>query len=246
MGQMPPPGLGDAWSTGRAPAEQDQAAEARSPFLLIQNTDVWLRYARLATRRSYAKGATIYLQGDSSIRFFHLLSGRVRIYNARPDGSQLLLSIAEPGAMFGESSSFAGLPYYASAMAIVPSTVNAFPASALYEVMASDPEGRIDIIRAIVGKQRQLGMQLAVKDHKASVRVARLLTHMMETYGEAEADGAVRLKVRLSIEEMSNLIGVTRVTMSREISVLVKSGILEKDKWEIIVRRPKALRLEAG
>ena len=44
---------------------------------------------------------------------------------------------------------------------------------------------------------------------------------------------------------MTRRAGVRWVTMSREISALVRSGVLAKDKWQIIVPQPKAHRLEA-
>jgi CRP-like cAMP-binding protein len=227
---------------GRAQTGADQT---ESPFLLRRFSGVWQRHANLATTTTYAKGSSIYLQGESSVRFFHLLIGRVRIYTLRPDGTQVLLSIAEPGSMFGESSSFAGLPYYASATAVMRSTVNAFPSSALHAVMDRDPEGRAEIVRQLVYKQRQLGMQLAVRDQKAWVRVARLLTHLIEAYGEPAANGAIRIKVQLSMQELASIVGLTRVTMSREISAQVRRGVLVKDKWEIIVLKPEALRVDS-
>jgi CRP-like cAMP-binding protein len=180
----------------------------------------------------------VYEQGTVSDVFYLLVCGRVRISISRPDGSERLLSLVEPGATFGESSCFDGLPYYASARAMERSTVRIFAREDVLGAATKDPAISLDIFRALTRKQRLLAVQSAAVRLRSKDRLLMMLDHLVEAYGVPAAGGMVRLPIRLSTEELGSLIGVTRVTLSRDLSALVREGVVKKDGRELLVRRP--------
>ena len=208
-----------------------------SPILRGDADAKFAALARLGHDRTIPRGALVYEQGQVSEVFYQLLQGRVRIFMARPDGSQRLLSVVEPGATFGESSCFDGLPYYASAQAMVTSVVRVFRGQEVLGAADVDPVVRLDIFRALVRKQRLLAVEAASVGLRSKDRVVMMLDHLVEAYGRPEADGWVRVSVRISTEELASLIGVTRVTLSRDLSALVREGVVRKAARDLLVKR---------
>jgi CRP/FNR family cyclic AMP-dependent transcriptional regulator len=204
---------------------------------------VWRRYQDLGTATTFERGETIYSQGQTATEFYLLARGRVHIYILRPDGTQRVLGIAEPGSTFGESSCFDGLPYYASAVALARTCVRSFSRSWVLGMVDEDPDLLAGIFQALVRKQRQLAMQVATGGLKAEDRLLLLMNHLTGAYGQPMPDGTIRLQMHLSTEELAHLIGLTRVTISRELSAMVQRGIIRKQKWDIVILDPEALRV---
>lgn len=218
----------------RGVAELDRAD---SPFVRGEAGGFWNRYRDLGALRQYAAGALIYQQGEHSDCFYYLISGRVKVYVSRPDGSEQVMAFMEPGTAFGESACFDGLPYYASAAALRPSTVCIFTRDAVLAAAARDPAILAELFKGVVRKQRLLATQVeSLSFLKAPSRVALMLARLAADYGLPLPDGrGKRLGLRLTHEEIASMLGTSRVTVSREISALIKEGILGKDKWNIVV-----------
>ena len=197
--------------------------------------------------RHYARGSAIYRQGERGSDFYRLVSGRVRIHIAMANGAERVLSFAEPGSTFGESACFDDRPYYTSAVAVRPSEVRVIGRHAVLQAARDRPEVLHDVFRALVRKQRQLAMHVAAQGLPAGDRAVLLLSSMVDVYGDAAAGGRqVRLHPGLTIEELASMVGVNRVTMSRELSDLVRRGILAKQGLDIIVIDPQALHEAAA
>ena len=200
-----------------------------------------------STVRVYPRGAVIYHQGESGAHFYQLLSGRVRIYIGMANGIERVLSYAEPGSTFGESACFDEKPYYTTAVAVQLSEVRVIAREAVLRAARDSPEVLREVFRALVRKQRQLAMHVAAERLCARDRAVLLLNSLVEAYGDSLAGSrGVRLHLGLSIEELASLVGVTRVTMSRELSDLVRRGTVAKEGLDIIVLDPGALRQAAS
>ena len=121
------------------------------------------------------------------------------------------------------------------------------PRDAVLRAVSDTPEVLRDVFRALVRKQRQLAMHVAAERLCARDRATLLLNSMVEAYGDAVAGSrGIRLHLGLSIEELASMVGVTRVTMSRELSDLVRRGTVAKEGLDIIVLDPGALRQAAS
>ncbi|MBW0104153.1 Crp/Fnr family transcriptional regulator, partial [Pseudonocardia sp. KRD291] len=100
--------------SGASPAGQEPGAEdgqpAVSPFLLGGPNALTSRMAELGSPRRYRTGDHVYRQGETSTFFHVVVSGRVRIYMHRPDGTERVLAYAEAGSSLGEAACFDGRP----------------------------------------------------------------------------------------------------------------------------------------
>lgn len=212
-----------------------------SPFLLSETPSVSTEIARLGVPKRYAPGEFVYRQGVATAYFHQVLTGRVRIFIALPDGSERVLSYAEPEASFGEAGCFDGLPRYASSIAVEPSEVLCIGRDDIVRAAATNPAIMLEMARRLAHKQRVLGLHIASDGLPARVRVALLLLHLTEAYGESLGRDQVRLLVRHRIDDLALIIGVTRVTMSRELSRLIAEGIVTKAGRDIHIERLQVL-----
>lgn len=213
-----------------------------SPFLLAGPNELTERIATLGTARHYRAGEHVYRQGEQSSRFHVVLSGRVRIYLIRPDGSERVLAWAEPGSSLGEAACFDGRPRHLGSVATRPSEIVSVTRDVLVDAARADPDLLLEVTRRIAYKQRVLQLHVMIDGLPARERVTLLLGHLVEAYGEVTLDTSARLSIRPAIDELALMVGLTRVTMSRELSRLVAEGVLVKDGRAIVVRDLPALR----
>lgn len=221
------------------------AVSTTSPFLLTEEPSIAQQIAALGEVRRYRPGEFVYRQGSLSDYFYQVVGGRLRIYLTRADGTERVLSYAEPGAGIGESTCFDGLPRYASCVAMVDSELLAVRKRAVLDAGRREPEILVEMTRRISRKARLFAMHIAADGLPACGRVALILDHLVEAYGVRSPEG-VRLRVQYSLDELALMIGVTRVTMSRELARLIDEGLLIRRGREIVVPDIEALRATAG
>ncbi|WP_224391009.1 Crp/Fnr family transcriptional regulator [Pseudonocardia sp. ICBG1293] len=221
------------------------AVSVTSPFLTTEEPSIAQQIAGLGEARRFRAGEFVYRQGSLSDYFFQVVTGRLRIYLTRTDGSERVLSYAEPGAGIGESTCFDGLPRYASCVAITDSELLAVSRGAVLEAGRREPGILVEMTRRISRKARLFAMHIAVDGLPARGRAALMFDHLVEAYGVQRPEG-VELQVRYSLDELALMIGVTRVTMSRELSRLVDGGLLVRRGRRIVVPDVAALHAVAG
>jgi len=220
---------------------------ADSPIFAPGYETIWERYAGLASRKTYRRNTVVFAAGEPADRFFYLVSGRVKVYVARADGQERILSISEWGNTVGTSSCFDASPRYVSCATLAETTVLAFKRDAVIAAMANDSELIAVVLSSLARKQRGLTLQAhAAALRSTSSRVALLLCHLAAAYGTvSEPDGETQLKIRMSTESLASVLGIARATLSRELSRLVREGIIRKRKWELVVLDYDELRRRA-
>nr|WP_255426404.1 Crp/Fnr family transcriptional regulator [Pseudonocardia sp. C8] len=200
------------------------------------------RIGELGTPRHYARGEHVYRQGEVSARFHLVVGGRVRIYLHRPDGAERTLAYAESGATLGEAACIDGRPRHLGSVCTQPSEIVSVSRDALLEAARAEPELLLELTRRIAYKQRVMQLHVLIEGLPARERVILLLGHLVEAYGEVALDTTTRLSIRPAVDELALLVGLTRVTMSRELSRLVAEGLVEKEGRAIVVRDLPDLR----
>ncbi|MDL5156497.1 Crp/Fnr family transcriptional regulator [Actinomycetospora termitidis] len=220
---------------------------AVSPFLLAETGPVAARLAALGVSRRLRAGEVVMRQGELSGSLFVLTAGRLRLSLLRPDGGERVLGYAEPGASVGETACVDRAARAATAVAVVDSEVLAVTRESLLAAARSDPELLLEVARRVAHKQHVLHLHLALDALPARERMVLLLSHLVDAHGEPGPDGLVRLRLQLAVDDLAAIVGLTRVTASRELSRLVAEGVLLKQRRSFVVRdRPALRRLTAS
>ncbi len=203
------------------------------------------RLSRLESRcraRSFARGTPIYLPVDLADGVLLLASGRAKICNFTAEGKQAILSLIEPGELFGELAIFDGQgdrEEYAEA--IEASTVVLIPAGEIQQLMEEIPQVAIGITKIIGMRRQRIERRLKYLLFRSNrERLVHLLLELAEQYGKPSAAG-VELGIKLSHQDLANIIGSTRETVTVVLGELASEGLVELGRRRILLKEPQRL-----
>jgi CRP/FNR family transcriptional regulator, cyclic AMP receptor protein len=202
---------------------------------------VWIRAAHLGRKMKVDRGMMLYRQGELGYTFYFLLSGRIQVSIFHSDGSEFMLEMMGPWAMFGETPAMGGHPRIATAIAAEPSEVIEFDIRVITDAISSNPELAISLMRIVAQKQRVLTSRMQyLALPKPEMRIGELLSRMTELYGEKHTDGTL-IKMPLTHEQIAAMTGATRVTVTRALKRLTTLGAIEIRHRRIWVLDPSKL-----
>ena len=183
----------------------------------------------------------LYLPGDPSSSVYLLKKGRVKIANTAPSGKEVTFEILEPGEVFGELEVLEDTPRSTSAEALDDTLICVIPRKKFDQYLAMHPNVTVKLTKLIGLRLRKI--QSRVEDlvfRDVPARLAHLLLELRKNDGIPERQG-IRLKVKLTHQEMANLIGCSRETVSTIIGQFRDQGLLQIDGRTLIILNEKGL-----
>jgi CRP/FNR family transcriptional regulator, cyclic AMP receptor protein len=190
----------------------------------------------------YPKGSMLFVEGEEPRGIFIVCSGRAKLTTSSTEGRVLIVKIAEPGEVLGASATILGKPYEVSAETIEPSQLNFIKREDFLRFLNSDAEVCMHAAQQLSEKYhsaqreiRSLGLSQTTGE-----KLAKLLLDWCDRNGEITAKG-VRLKVLLTHEEMAQMIGTTRETVTRLLSDFKRRKILEVKGSTVLVMNKREL-----
>jgi CRP/FNR family transcriptional regulator, global nitrogen regulator len=192
---------------------------------------------RVAERRFAAKDM-IFAPGDPDDQVYFLLEGTVRLYKIYGAYKEATTALLTDGDVFGELSLEEGSCQNAFAEAVTDARVAVVRKSVLHEVIKRRPEFALKLFSCFSERLRQSDETIeSLLDREVSARLATLLSHLGERFGEPHGSGTV-LKVRLTHQDLANMIFSTREAVSKEMSGFQRAGLIETRNHRIVVNRP--------
>ena len=193
--------------------------------------------------RVTAPGDSLFHEGDLAARLIVILTGRVRVWRSSPEGMAITVHLLGPGDVPGCVAVFRGIPYPATATAIDRVTTMSWPATGVPALLAQDPALAANAI-GIVGSRNaeMLDRLLEVSTLGVEQRLARALVRLAD--GKSGAGAAIEL--RISRQELAELIATTLHTVSRFVSRWESEGIVAGGRGRITVRDRDRLSRLAG
>lgn len=198
--------------------------------------------ARSATRRRYRRGDIIFQKDDPGHSLFIVARGSVRIYLPSAQGADLTLAVLGAGQFFGDLSLLDGRPRSASAGALADTNVVILERGDFAELVRSRPEAATSVLAVVARRLREtdeMASDLAFLD--VGGRLAKKLLDLAATNGIRRTDG-VLVDLLLTQEELANMIGVTRESVNRNLSLFRRIGLISKEGRRFVLRDPAGLR----
>jgi CRP-like cAMP-binding protein len=189
---------------------------------------------RMAERRFGAR-ETIYAPGDPDGYLYFLLEGTVRLYKIYGDYKEATVALLTEGDVFGELSLEETPHQNAFAEAVTDARVAVVRKSVLKEAIKRLPEFALKLFSCFSERFRQSEETIgSLLNREVSARLATLLSYLGERFGES--DGlSTTLKVRLTHQDLANMIFSTREAVSKEMSELQRAGLIEMRNRRISV-----------
>ncbi len=177
--------------------------------------------ARLIERR-FPKHATIVEEGLPGDYMYIIREGRVKVTLSSEDGREKIMDFLTAGDFFGEMSLLDRAPRSASVESVEPVRLLALSRGDFLDLLRNSSELALSVIQVLVSRLREADDQASSLSFEGvKERVVRLLRRIAVD----EGDGA-RLTPKLTHQDMANMIGTSRETVTRIVKQLKTDGWL--------------------
>jgi CRP/FNR family transcriptional regulator, cyclic AMP receptor protein len=190
----------------------------------------------------YRRGEVIFREGEPAERLFLIDLGTVKLSTASPTGQEMLIGLLRRGQIFGELEVIDRGPRAMDARAMQTSTVYGLDSEMFWTLLENRPALARRLLELMARRLRradQTSQDLVFFD--APTRLARKLLQLADEHGEATEDSGVRVTVRVTQEELAQMIGVTRESANRLVASFTGRGWLDWNDGYPILLQPDAL-----
>lgn len=180
---------------------------------------------RVSVKRVSAQ-TTVVTQDEPGDSMFIIMSGRVKVVIFGENGREVTLSILRPGDGFGEMSLFDGEVRSANCIAVEPTALLVLSRDDLLLHIANHPRTSLNLLGEMARRLRRADdaiAQLALCD--VNERLIRRLIALAEEEGTESPDG-ILVRRRPTQQELANMIGSCRETISRAFNQLAREGMI--------------------
>jgi CRP/FNR family transcriptional regulator, cyclic AMP receptor protein len=169
----------------------------------------------ISSSATYPKGAFLFIEGQAPRGVFVICMGRVKLSASSADGRSVILRIADAGEVVGLPGTISGKTYEVTAEALEPIQANFIPREPFLQFLKQHGEAALrvaeilsDIYHATYQEVRYLGLS-----GSAAQKVARFILDLPVV--PDPGNGTLRATVTLTHEEIAEMVGVSRETVSR-------------------------------
>jgi CRP/FNR family transcriptional regulator, cyclic AMP receptor protein len=184
----------------------------------------------------FAKGAILFVEGLSARGVFLLCTGRVKLSTCSSDGKALITQIAEPGEILGLSASISGKPYEVTAETLSPCQINFIRRDDFLRFLSRHglaclraAEHLSNSYHGAHQQARSLGLSRSTAE-----KLAKLMLDWCARLGKP-SDRGVLLKLTLTHEEIAQLIGASRETVTRLLGEFKSKQLIDVKGSTLIV-----------
>ncbi len=192
---------------------------------------------------AYPKGAVLFVEGQAPRGIFVLCKGRVKLSICSSDGKTLILKIAEPGEVLGLSANVSGTPYELTAETVDACQVNFVKREDFQRLLREHSDACLHVAEQLSDKYNTACREIRAigLPHSAAEKLAKLLLEWSARNGEA-TKAEPRFKLALTHEEMAQMIGTSRETVTRLFADLKKRRIVQTKGPTLLIRNKTALK----
>ena len=194
--------------------------------------------------RAYKRHEELFHQTRPFEYVYLCKSGRIQLDLYGSDGNRRILFICDSNTLFGELSLFDAIPYNCTAVSVTDSQVYSIPSQRFIEELANNHQLAQNVMRTQSLKLRLMSTivkQLSFND--ATYRVAYALVNLVNKYSTEEPGQAYKLTLKYTHQDLADLTGLSRVSVSNIMTGFQYMGILEKDHKDgyTVIKSPDRL-----
>jgi CRP/FNR family transcriptional regulator, cyclic AMP receptor protein len=189
----------------------------------------------------YPKSAMLFIEGQLPRGVFVLCTGKVKLFTSSREGKTVILKVAEAGDVLGLNATISNRPYELTAEMVEPGQANFIARDALLQFLRENGEIAVRLAEQLsrnyysaIEEVRMLGLASS-----PSEKLAKLL--LSWSANAAKSVDPSHIKMTLTHEEIAEIIGTTRETVSRLFSEFKKKQLLQLKGATLIIRNKPAL-----
>ncbi|HEX9144972.1 MAG TPA: Crp/Fnr family transcriptional regulator [Candidatus Binatia bacterium] len=187
-----------------------------------------------------ARHANVYNCGDKDDTIYFIESGQIKLLMLSSEGKECLLAIHGPGDIFGELC-LSGLgARLETATAMKQTILRQIRSSQFFERLSRDSllEGFVRYLAVRIADQQQVIANLVTVDSEQ--RLGQTLLQLARTLGKKDP-GSIRIELKISHEELSEMVGTTRPRISVFMQRFHNLGLIETNQDRFLVVKENKL-----
>jgi CRP-like cAMP-binding protein len=229
------------------PASPSQRSHAREVMAAVP----WFFHCKPATLdrfvaqgriRAFSLDEAICRQGEKVQAMIVILSGTVEISSVAPSGKRHVLTHLRSGGLFNLVPLLDDGPAIYDSRAHQPTSTLLVPGTVVLAALDEEPALARDLMHLLSFRTRKLSGYISDEAlMPLPTRCARLFLSLIEYHGVRQGDGFL-IDLKLSQEELAEMLGRTRQSVNQEIRTLEEAGIIETAYSRFVVRDVEALK----
>jgi CRP/FNR family cyclic AMP-dependent transcriptional regulator len=199
------------------------------------------RLSEIKSIAVYPKSTMLFIEGQQPRGVFVLCTGKAKLFASSRDGKTIITKISEAGDVLGLNATISNRPYEVTAEMMEPGQANFIARDALLQFLREYGEVALRVAEQLSSNYytayeeiRTLGLSSS-----PSEKFAKLLLSWSPNSGNA--NDPTHLKLTLTHEEIAEMIGTTRETVSRLFSDFKKKELVQLKGSTLIIRNKPAL-----
>jgi len=189
----------------------------------------------------YPKGAMLFIEGQMARGVFVLCGGKVKLSTTSREGKTIITKISDSGDVLGLNAVVSNRPYEVTAEMMEPGQANFIPKDSLMQMLRDFPDAAMRVSQQLSRNYytayeeiRTLGLSASPSEKFAKL----LLSWSTKT---TQADDSSQVRLTLTHEEIAEIIGTTRETVSRLFSEFKKKQLMQSKGAMLMIRSRIAL-----
>lgn len=182
---------------------------------------------KIGARKVYGRGDIILMEEEAGTALFVIVKGKVKVARTSNDGREVILTILSDSDFFGEMAILDGLTRSATVTAIEESELFLIQRNDFMNLLQDHPEVSISLLQELTKRLRAADMKikaLSLKD--AEGKVAAVILQLADDIGRIK-HGKVEIEKLPPQQDLANMAGTSRETISRTIHSFAKKGFVE-------------------
>lgn len=211
-----------------------QSLYKENPWISLPDAD-WSELIKVARLISFKKGEIIYHQNLPTSYVYLVKTGRVNLSILSETGDEKGLYIASKGCIFGETIQMDPVNNSAQATAKTDCSIYTIENQVFFECMHNYSVIADNVCTIMAKKIRLLTGQIEMLSFfDANSRVCEMLTYLSEKYGILQDEGNL-IDMRFTHQELADMVGASRVTVTNIMNSLTADGIIKKVRGKYLI-----------
>ncbi|MCL5030857.1 MAG: Crp/Fnr family transcriptional regulator [Bacteroidetes bacterium] len=206
------------------------------------NEENMMTLNQISSLKELAKDQPIYFAAEASKAIFFLKTGRVKIVKYSNDGKENILTLINPGEIFGEMAYLEEEQRTDFAVTLEPSIICAINKNDLAEFINKNPSLNLKLTKLIGLKLRSYSERiedLVFKD--ANQRIISFILRLSQKSGK-ELGGQIFIKPFLKHQDIGEITACSRQTVNYLLTDLRDKGIINFDRNKLVILNPTELK----
>jgi CRP/FNR family transcriptional regulator len=187
-------------------------------------------------KEKFKKKQEIFSEGDASDWFYILLSGKVKLTKISSEGKEIIVELISPTDFFGGLAVLKGFPYPANAIAMEDSEIIKISKSDMLRIIDRFPSVMYEITSNLSLRVKEFHETLRnIALEKVESRIASLLIKLASKLGKKMDDGTTMIDMKLTKQDIAEMVGTTVESSIRTLSRFKKLGLLKEIDGRLII-----------